>query len=162
MSQSAHHTPVTTPENERSRPRFSVVQAAARTGVARSTIQRRLKKGDFPGAYQLPDGTWSIGVDDLLAAGLRVDAPTPADDVEHGHADAARIASLESQLAQALARAAAAEAVAAERERIIEVQDRTLRMLTAGRDDAPASSVQHSEPPRSRGLIERVAGRLGL
>ena len=159
MSRTVDHRTVS---NNDGRPRFSVVQAAARTGAARSTIQRHLRKGAFPGAYQLPDGTWSIGVEDLLAAGFRVDAPAPADEVDHGPADAARIAALESQLAQALARAAAAEAVAAERERIIEVQDRTLRMLTAGRDDAPASSVQHSEPPLSRGLIERVAGRLGL
>lgn len=148
--------------NPDSRPRFSVVQAAARTGAARSTIQRHLRKGAFPGAYQLPDGTWSIGVEDLLAAGFRVDAPTPADEVEHGPADAARIAALESQLAQALARAAAAEAVAAERERVIEVQANTLRMLTAGRDNPPASSVQHPEPPRSRGLLGRVADRFNL
>lgn len=162
MSQSAHHIHVTTPENERSRPRFSVVQAAARTGVARSTIQRRLKKGDFPGAYQLPDGTWSIGVDDLLAAGLRVDAPTPADDLEHGHADAARIASLEAALAAANARAEAAERVAAERNRIIEAQDRALRMLTAGKGMPDTHTPEPPAPARSRGLLERVAGRLGI
>ena len=158
MSRTVDHRTVS---NNDGRPRFSVVQAAARTGAARSTIQRHLRKGAFPNAHQLPDGTWQIPVTDLLGAGFRVDAPTPADEVDHGPADAARVAALESQLAQALARAAAAEAVAAERERIIEVQDRTLRMLTAGRDDVPAVAPSESSP-RPRGLLERVAGRLGL
>lgn len=144
--------------NPDSRPRFSVVQAAARTGAARSTIQRHLRKGAFPGAYQLPDGTWSIGVEDLLAAGFRVDAPAPADEVEHGHADAARIASLEAALAAANARAEAAERVAAERNRVIEAQDRALRMLTAGKGYAKVSTP---EPPRRRGLLGRVVDAIG-
>jgi len=151
--------------NPDSRPKFSVVQASVRTGAARSTIQRHLRKGAFPNAHQLPDGTWQIPVTDLIGAGFRVDAPTPADEVTRGQAhDAevmARVSALESQLAQALARAAAAEAVAAERERVIEVQANTLRMLTAGRSDAPAVAQPESSP-RSRGLLERVAGRLGL
>lgn len=154
-----------TPDN---RPRFSVVQAAIRTGKARSTIQRYLRKGAFPGAYQEPDGTWSIGIDDLLGAGLRVDAPTPADHVEHGHApggaDPARVAELETALAQALARAAAAEQIAAERDRIIEAQAQALRMLTAGTgtathgDTVPATP---QPPQRSRGLLGRIVDAIG-
>lgn len=154
-----------TPDN---RPRFSVVQASLRTGKARSTIQRYLRKGAFPNAYQEADGTWSIPVEDLLASGLRVDAPTPADHVEHGHApggaDPARIAELEAALAQALARAAAAEQIAAERDRIIEAQAQALRMLTAG-----TGSVAHGDtvpatpqpPQRRRGLLGRIVDAIG-
>lgn len=155
-----------TPDN---RPRFSVVQASLRTGKARSTIQRYLRKGAFPNAYQEPDGTWSIPVEDLLGAGFRVDAPTPADDVEHGHApggaDPARIAELEAALAQALARAAAAEQIAAERDRIIEAQAQALRMLTAGTGTATQAGTvapQSPQPPqRSRGLLGRLVDAIG-
>ncbi|MGW4582559.1 hypothetical protein ACWELP_28090 [Rhodococcus aetherivorans] len=150
------------------RPRFSVVQASLRTGKARSTIQRYLRKGAFPNAYQEPDGTWSIPVEDLLANGLRVDAPTPADHVEHGHApggaDPARIAELETALAQALARAAAAEQIAAERDRIIEAQAQALRMLTAGTGTATHGDTVHATPqppPRSRGLLGRIVDAIG-
>lgn len=140
------------------RPSFSVVQAALRTGKARSTIQRYLKKGAFPNARRDPDGTWQIPIGDLLGAGFKVDAPTPADEMDHGHAPgtAERVAALEAQLAQALARATAAEQVAAERERTIEVQANALRMLTAGTMPPPAPAQ------RQRGLLGRIVDNLGL
>lgn len=159
------------------RPRWSVSQASKHAGVARSTIQRYLAQGRMPGAQRLPDGTWSIGVEDLLAAGFRVDAPTPpdgpAEGVPRGPAEAGaddgaeparRIAELESALADAQRRAEVAEAIARERaDRIADLRQ-TVAALEAGRSDRfpvapdpnpPASSVPAARP---RGLLGRILG----
>lgn len=165
------------------RPRWSVAQAAKRAGVARSTIQRYLANGKMPGAYRDENGVWSIGVEDLLGAGFRVDAPTPpeqaAEGAPHRQAQAPavdqaeharRIAELEAELAEARRRADVAEAVARERSEQIGDLRRTIAALEAGRSDrtpppppAPAPPVPSPAPPaRSRGLLGRVADRWGL
>jgi hypothetical protein len=61
------------------RPRLTLKQAAAACGVSLSTIRRRHERGEFPNAEKDVDGTWQIPVPDLLAAGLRVNAPAPPD-----------------------------------------------------------------------------------
>lgn len=169
------------------RPRWSVSQAAKRAGVARSTIQRYLARGAMPGAYLDENGVWSIGVEDLLGAGFRVDAPTPAEGTAHGpqrgRADVEaggaahpaedaeirrRIAELESELAEARRRADVAEAVARERSEQITDLRRTVAALEAGLSDRvprePAAPPAPPAPasPRPRGLFGRVADRWGL
>lgn len=68
---------------------FSLAGAAAACGVARSTIRRRLDKGDFPNARRVsvpgePETTaaWRIPAADLVAAGLPPNRPDPGSD--HG------------------------------------------------------------------------------
>ncbi|WP_187281723.1 helix-turn-helix transcriptional regulator [Streptomyces sp. gb1(2016)] len=62
-----------------SRPMLTQREAAAACGVSRTTIRRRREAGDLPGAVQDPVRGWVIPVDDLLAAGLRLHAPSPPD-----------------------------------------------------------------------------------
>lgn len=170
-----------TDDNPTARPRWSVSEAAKRAGVARSTVQRYLAQGRMPGAYRTADGVWSIGVEDLLAAGLMPDRPSPPDQaaegVPHAHAQAPagdgaeqarRIAELEAELAETRRRADVAEAIARERaDRIVDLRQ-TIAALEAGRSDrapapTPPPAPEPSPPaPRSRGLLERVAGRFGL
>ncbi|MEU5492337.1 helix-turn-helix domain-containing protein [Streptomyces sp. NPDC020196] len=64
-----------------SRPMLTQREAAAACGVSRTTIRRRREAGDLPGAVQDPVRGWVIPVDDLLAAGLRLHAPSPPDKV---------------------------------------------------------------------------------
>ncbi|MEU3777996.1 helix-turn-helix domain-containing protein [Streptomyces sp. NPDC032472] len=61
------------------RPMLTQREAAAACGVSRTTIRRRREAGDLPGAYEDPKRGWVIPVDDLLAAGFRINAPSPAD-----------------------------------------------------------------------------------
>ncbi|MCY1649388.1 helix-turn-helix domain-containing protein [Streptomyces sp. SL203] len=63
-----------------SRPMLTQREAAAACSVSRTTIRRR-EAGDLPGAVQDPVRGWVIPVDDLLAAGLRLHAPSPPDEV---------------------------------------------------------------------------------
>lgn len=170
------------------RPRWSVSQAAKRAGVARSTIQRHLAQGKMPGAYLDDDGVWSIGVEDLLAAGFRVDAPAPPDRPQvpasgrsRGPADNAtgrgaedpqqRIAELEAALARqidasladALRRAEVAEAVARERASQIGDLRRTIAALEAGASDrvAPAPAPAGvPDPPANRAVRRGLLGRI--
>lgn len=52
--------------------------AARTTGVARSTLQRKLREGQIPGAERDPAGNWQIPIAGLVAAGI-VPRITPAD-----------------------------------------------------------------------------------
>ncbi|MGW2586244.1 helix-turn-helix transcriptional regulator [Streptomyces virginiae] len=54
-------------------------EAATACGVSRTTIRRRREAGDLPNAFQDPDRGWMVPVDDLLAAGFRLNAPAPPD-----------------------------------------------------------------------------------
>ncbi|WP_170198339.1 helix-turn-helix transcriptional regulator [Streptomyces chryseus] len=61
------------------RPMLTQREAAAACGVSRTTIRRRREAGDLPGAYEDARRGWMVPVDDLLAAGFRLNAPLPAD-----------------------------------------------------------------------------------
>lgn len=63
-----------------SRPMLNQREAATACGVSRSTIRRRREAGDLPNSVQDPVRGWLIPVDDLLAAGFRLHAPSPADE----------------------------------------------------------------------------------
>lgn len=158
-----------TPDHEVSnRPRWTLAEASRRTGTSRATLLRRIESGKIPGARK-DDNGWSIGIEDLLAAGFTPDRAQPPMDV-HGHVHehvqpnvdtARRVAELEHQLALAHAQRAAAEQIAAERERIIEVQSMALRMLEARAPDHPPqqeSQVQDSPAPETTQV--KVLGRL--
>ncbi|MVO90637.1 hypothetical protein GPA10_39285 [Streptomyces sp. p1417] len=67
-----------------SRPLLPQREAAAACGVSRSIIRRRREAGELPHSVLDDDRGWLIPVDDLLAAGLRLNAPAPPDDTTTG------------------------------------------------------------------------------
>jgi hypothetical protein len=150
-------------------PVMGLAEAARVCGVSVSTIRRRRAELEKLGAAQTAGG-WQIPVTALIAAGLmeRTTAPpeTPSVDTPGTPRDTPllpinetlrqELEALRSQLVEAERRAAVAEAVAVERERIIEVQQTSLRMLEAGKQHASeaglgafrnsAGSQDHPEP----------------
>jgi hypothetical protein len=133
-------------------PTLGLAEAAKACGVSVSTLRRKRPELTANGAAQTANG-WRIPVTALIALGLmgrttdahhesRHDTPvipamkattTGASDALAGELDALRI-----KLAEAEQRAAVAEAIAAERERIIQTQAMALRMLEATKAPAPA------------------------
>src|SRR5213595_2791441 len=67
------------------RPWLTLTQVAKATGLHRNTVRGYLDERRFPHARQIeqpegrdrPLGTWLVSVDDVLAAGLTLQAPTP-------------------------------------------------------------------------------------
>ncbi|MEU6595403.1 helix-turn-helix domain-containing protein [Streptomyces sp. NPDC046881] len=62
-----------------SRPLLTQREAAA-CGVSRTKIRRRREAGELPGSVLDEERGWLIPVEDLLAAGFRLNAPAPPDD----------------------------------------------------------------------------------
>ncbi|MGW9205352.1 helix-turn-helix transcriptional regulator, partial [[Kitasatospora] papulosa] len=61
------------------RPMLTQREAAAACGVSRSTIRRRREAGDLPNSVHDEVRGYLIPVEDLLAAGFRLNAPAPPD-----------------------------------------------------------------------------------
>lgn len=61
------------------RPLLTQREAADACGVSRTTIRRRREAGELPGAVLDENRGWLIPVEDLLAAGFRLNAPAPPD-----------------------------------------------------------------------------------
>lgn len=130
------------------RPSLTVSEAAERTGTSRSTVRRRLDGGELPSAWREtgPDGAnsgpWRIPVDDLLAAGFDLSAPSREQATPNasepagppgpaGEADAHELAELHAQLDRARAEAERWRAVAEERQAALDRADTALRAVTA-------------------------------
>lgn len=121
---------------DRDLPMLTVKEAVGATQTSESTVKRRLRAGAFPNAVQTADGKWMIPLGDLSAAGLRPGKIAKPDPVTPP-ADLAR--DLAAENAELRQRLAVAEALAGERNRIIEVQQQMLRMLEAKPAPAPAA-----------------------
>ena len=114
---------------------LTITQAAAAADVHPRTIRRHLPR--FPGAHQSGrsgsmSGPWLIPVDDLLAAGFKVNA-VEEETPEAPRADLPPMNELEAlraEVADLRLRAEVAEARAEERERVIEAQAVALRALS--------------------------------
>ncbi len=142
-----------------SRPALTITEAAEAAGVDRRTIRRRLDNGDLPHAWREDGGAgaWRIPVHDLLAAGLRLHAPTPATPPPGAPHDTARgqvtpppaPAPDPDELAQWRERALVAEALAAERERTITGLELALRALGPGPPVANTTTTASAEAPTS-------------
>lgn len=131
-------------------PTLGLAEAAKACGVSVSTLRRKRSELEANGAAQTAKG-WRIPVTTLIALGLmdrttdtrhdggydgRHETPmTPTKPV----ADAliAQLDALRAALAAAEQRAAVAEAIADERERMIQTQAMALRMLEASKSPAP-------------------------
>ncbi|MQS18087.1 helix-turn-helix domain-containing protein [Streptomyces kaniharaensis] len=134
------------------RPRFSLKDAAAACGVSVSTIRRYREGGRFPGAEKVDSG-WLIPLEDLLAAGLRVNAPSgPDEQPVSGVSDLSEgeRARLLRELADARHAQALAEADARHLRDTVTRQDahlgdlrRAMLALTAG----PASTPEPAQEP---------------
>jgi hypothetical protein len=120
------------------RPELTVTEAAKAAGVDRRTIRRYLDDDRFPGARrddgkQGPEtGPWLIPVAELLAAGLKLHQPTGPDEPDVAEVvEPSEVESLRAEVVELRTRAEVAEAVAAERDRIIAAKDDDLRSLRA-------------------------------
>jgi hypothetical protein len=150
-------------------PTLGLAEAAQACGVSLSTIRRKRPELKALGAAETAHG-WQIPVTALITIGLmgrtteaRHDTrvkpgvkpatagPTKNPSDTPSTALRAQLDALRIQLADAEKRAAVAEAVAAERERLIEVQQAALRMLEAPKPHA--QPVQ--EAPQAPPLAER-------
>lgn len=137
------------------RPAFSLREAASVTGVSLSTIRRKHRAGAFENAV-MSDGQWAIPVNDLLAAGLRVNAPGGAE--TNGHEPPPERATNDAELVQLRhdleverVRRQAAEQLADERLRSLDDQRLALRMLEASVHEKPARDHEQEKeqaPPR--------------
>lgn len=130
------------------RPTLTLTEAAAACGVSRDTMKRRLRAGAFANAEQDGAGVWRVPVTDLLAAGFHPHgAERPQERPEAvGGADPppGEVERLRAALSAEQARREQAEAVAAERERTIDLLSVALRALP------PASEHQGAAPAHRR------------
>lgn len=145
---------------------FGITEAAEVTGKSRSTIKKYLADGKFPQARRdrlHGQEAWVIPLGDLLAAGLRPNAPKGgdaaaklADQPSSDGTQGARLAELAAELAKQRQRAELAEARAQAAERLIHQQAehvddlrRALRMLGGGSEHAePPPEPTQAQPPR--------------
>lgn len=139
-------------------------------------MRRRLAEGAFPNAVRDEAGAWTIPVEDLLAAGLRLGRPSrPPDPVtgevsgsteqgDHGPVSgvlADRVHELETLLSLERERRQGAERVAEERQRHLQTALTALRMLEAG--PRPGAGVTSEPSPgwwarrRRRNRVQRRA-----
>lgn len=141
-----------------SRPKWTLSEAAERTGISRSTLRRRLDQGKFPGAYRDQAKQWRIPLTDLLAAGITpvqgvfTDIAHPENELAHDIAQVTqapleiRVMELENALSIERAHRAAAEQVALAHEQRAKTAEMALRMLESGRPATPAGDVTEQVP----------------
>jgi hypothetical protein len=136
---------------------LGLAEAAKACGVSVSTLRRKRPELAANGAAQTAAG-WRIPITALIALGLMdrtTDArhesqhDTPMTPAMTAPVDAltAELDALRTALADAERRAAVAEAVAAERERMIQTQAMALRMLEASKTPATPTTTQPAESP---------------
>lgn len=138
-------------------PTLGLAEAAKACGVSVSTLRRKRPELTAHGAAQTANG-WRIPVTALIALGLmdrttdtrhesQHDTPMTPTTTPPADALIAQLDALRTALADAEQRAAVAEAVAEERERMIQTQAMALRMLEASK--APTTTAAPAEPVES-------------
>jgi hypothetical protein len=140
-------------------PTLGLAEAAKACGVSVSTLRRKRPELAANGAAQTANG-WRIPVTALIALGLMDRTTDARHDSQHdtpmtptttppSDALTAQLDALRAALADAEQRAAVAEAVAAERERMIQTQAMALRMLEASKAPATPTPTAPTEPIES-------------
>lgn len=130
-------------------PTLGLAEAAKACGLSVSTLRRKRPELAAHGAAQTASG-WRIPITALIALGLmdrttdtrhesQHDTPMTPTTTALTDTLTAQLDALRTALADAERRAAVAEAVAAERERVIQVQQMSLRMLESGHTSAETS-----------------------
>jgi len=158
-------------------PTLSQSEAAKACGVSVATIRRARRSGRIDGAYEDGHGGWRIPIPALVAANM-LTAVTPPDGDITGAVEGATSPSmappasspvpdaeterLRRELDQARHRAERAEAIAAERERTIEVLQQSLRMLERGHHDGDSPPSVPDDPTPAPGTPAKRGGLLGL
>lgn len=137
-------------------PTMGLAEAAKACSVSVSTLRRR-KEALVAAGATVSDKGWRIPIPALVSLGF-LSSTTAGPDTAPAVAvpphttslgatplqpDTSEVDLLRSQLAEAETRAQVAEAIAAERERIIAAQAMTLRMLEAGRGGTSLSPVKN-------------------
>lgn len=147
-------------------PVWSASEAARRCNMSRTTLTRRLKAGDIPGAEQTADG-WRIPAQGLAIAGLvartapddqdTADSTDQAQDDQQDAADStpARVAILQAELATERARREGAERLADERAARITDLQTALRAIAppppAEQDDSAAPTADQPDDQADSG-----------
>lgn len=138
-------------------PVLGLAEAAKACNISVSTLRRRKDVLVAAGATVTPKG-WQIPIPALVSLGYLGSttpppgtfqetpvAPTSTPPPEGPRATTLlELDSLRARLAEAEQRAAVAEAIATERERVIQAQAATLRMLERGTSDTPAATPLES------------------
>lgn len=140
------------------RPRLTIREAADAAGVSQRTVRRRVAAGAFPGAAKDetdPFGPWTIPVEDLLAAGFTLYAPTPEAPALSTQVDDAEVAHLRAELDLERVRRQAAEAIAADRLARAEAAEHALAAVTEalaaiGPGETAAAPAPVTETPQPR------------
>lgn len=171
-------------------PVMGLAEAARACGISVSTLRRRKTMLLAAGA-NVTDKGWQIPIPALVSLGfmsgttvapetapaLALTAPVVSPPDSPGSQALAELSELRQALAAAEARAQVAEAIATERERIIEIQAQALRMLEPGKRDTPVPPAEpvadtvpdtpYAEPKTTplappvrpaKGLIRRLLG----
>ena len=114
------------------RPMLTFSEAAHAASVDRRTIRRWKDGGKLPNAVMV-EGVWRVPVEDLLAAGAQLHAPTPPDEPDPTPPPD-ELERLRAEVAEYRRRAEVAEAVAEERGAALDDARLALRALTAGEE----------------------------
>lgn len=137
------------------RPWLSISEAAEAAGLDRRSIRRRLDAGRFPKARRDDvDGRWLISVTDLVAAGLKLHAPTPGDEADEDPdtVDDLRTALVDERHRRELAEVErdAAREIAAERAEALADARLALRALMPAAEAIPPPVPASETSPRRR------------
>ena len=150
---------------------YTATEAATLCGVSLRTVQRKSAQLEAAGAWKDTSGQWHIPMAAMRTSGLVPGRPTGPDTTprgismrQHDTADSvtaiiARYKAAEQQLTTDVAewrrRAEVAEVQAAERQKIIDIQDRALRMLENAPPPAPVQPPlihgESAQPPLIHG-----------
>lgn len=150
-------------------PVLGLAAAAKVCGVSVSTLRRKRRDLEELGAVATSSG-WRIPITALIGTGLMppttpppsLDIPSrPSEGVGETPSNTLReeLDMLRLQLAAAEQRAAVAEAIAAERERLIQSQAMALRMLegpATSTSSEPSSSPSRGAAPKKRSWVQRL------
>jgi excisionase family DNA binding protein len=115
---------------------FTIAEAATACGVSKRTIRRKIEKKDLENAFQDSKKRWKIPLEDLLAAGYKVNeaknvdpqAKTPDQAKEEAPKDT-RLEDLEKQLNAYRERCLIAEAK-------LEYADKLIKVLEAPKENS--------------------------
>ena len=130
-----------------SRPSWTIMEAAERCGVSKSTVRRYREADRFPNAWKDQAGAWKIPLEDLLAVGWSPIGPalsTPTEPVQESANE--RIAELERALELERVKREAAERIATQTQANLADLRTALKMLEGS---SLSAHERAPEPPVS-------------